>query len=190
MRGEHQLFGPEVAVLGSARIEPPDPRWDQARVLGGLLAQAGFTVVTGGYGGLMSAVSQGVSEGGGRVVGLPMRHWDKLEPNRWNAELRWSDGYGARLDHLLRCSAVVALPGGVGTLSEVSVIWAAAQTEATPLSIVLLGHGWPPLIKAIGENLVVGAKDLELLRIATSPEEVMQALNEPAEHSTGQGPRG
>jgi uncharacterized protein (TIGR00725 family) len=181
---------PEVAVLGSARIESPDPRWDQARALGGLLAKGGFTVVTGGYGGLMSAVSQGVSEGGGRVVGLPMRHWDKLEPNRWNAELRWSEGYGARLDHILRCCAVVALPGGIGTLSEVSVVWAAAQTEATLLSIVLLGEGWPALIKAIGENLVVGPQDLSLLRMVTSPEEVMRALTEPADRSRGSGPRG
>lgn len=190
MSSADRALGPEVAVLGSARIEQPDPRWDQARELGRLLAQRGFTVVTGGYGGLMSAVSQGVSEGGGRVVGLPMRHWDKLEPNRWNAELRWSDGYGARLDHLLRCDAVVALPGGVGTLSEVSVIWSAAQTEATPPAIVLLGDGWPPLIKAIGENLVVGPEDLKLLRIVTSPEEVMRALAEPADRSTRPGPRG
>ena len=190
MSTEDQVFGPEVAVLGSARIEPLDPRWDQARALGGLLAKGGFTVVTGGYGGLMSAVSQGVSEGGGRVVGLPMRHWDKLEPNRWNAELRWSDGYGTRLDHLLRCAAVIALPGGVGTLSEVSVIWAAAQTEATPLTIVLLGEGWPPLLEAFRSHLVVGPDDLKLLRIAATPEEAVQALTAPAEQDARPGPRG
>lgn len=113
-----------------------------------------------------------------------------LEPNRWNVELRWSDGYGARLDHLLRCSAVVALPGGVGTLSELSVIWAAAQTEATPLLIVLLGDCWSPLINAIAENLVVGPRDLSLLRIVTSPEEVMRALTEPAGPSDRPGPHG
>jgi predicted Rossmann-fold nucleotide-binding protein len=138
----------------------------------------------------MSAVSQGVSEGGGRVVGLPMRHWDRLEPNRWNAELRWSDGYGARLDHLLRCAAVIALPGGVGTLSEVSVIWAAAQTEATPLTIVLLGEGWPPLLEAFRKHLVVGRDDLKLLRIATNPEEAVAALTASAESDPRPGPRG
>jgi uncharacterized protein (TIGR00730 family) len=190
MSSKKRVFGPEVAVLGSARIEPPDPRWDQAHALGGLLARGGFTVVTGGYGGLMSAVSQGVSEGGGRVVGLPMRHWDRLEPNRWNAELRWSDGYGARLDHLLRCAAVIALPGGVGTLSEVSVIWAAAQTEATPLTIVLLGEGWPPLLEAFRKHLVVGRDDLKLLRIATNPEEAVAALTASAESDPRPGPRG
>jgi len=180
----------EIAVLGSARIEPPDPRWEMAHRMGRLLAEHGFAVVTGGYGGLMSAVSQGVHESGGRVIGLPMRHWDKLEPNRWNAELRWSDGYGTRLDHLLRCAGVVALPGGVGTLSEMAVIWAAAQTEPNPPSIVLLGDGWPPLIAAIAANLVVGPDDLELLQIVATPEEAIQALTVPAARGRRPGPRG
>ena len=48
----------EVAVLGSARIGPGDPRHHDAQRLGGLLAAQGWTVVTGGYGGLMAAVSQ------------------------------------------------------------------------------------------------------------------------------------
>jgi uncharacterized protein (TIGR00730 family) len=181
---------PEVAVLGSARIEPPDPRWEVARRLGGLLAQHGCAVVTGGYGGLMSAVSQGVSEGGGRVIGLPMRHWDKLAPNRWNAELRWSDGYGTRLDYLLRCTGVIALPGGVGTLSEMAVIWAAAQTEPNPPSIVLLGDAWAQLIEAIAANLVVGPADLDLLHLVATPDEVIQALTAPAERGRTPGPRG
>jgi uncharacterized protein (TIGR00725 family) len=161
-----------------------------ARRLGELLAQHGFAVVTGGYGGLMSAVSQGASENGGRVIGLPMRHWENLTPNRWNAELRWSDGYATRLGHLLRCPGVIALPGGVGTLSEMAVIWAAAQTEPDPPTIVLLGEGWPPLIKAIGEQLVVGHEDLKLLQIVASPEEAVEALTVPAGPNARPGPRG
>jgi uncharacterized protein (TIGR00730 family) len=180
----------EVAVLGSARIERPDPRWELARKMGELLAEHGFTVVTGGYGGLMAAASQGAHEQGGRVIGLPMRHWDQLEPNPWNDELRWSNGYGTRLDHLLLCTGVVALPGGVGTLSEMAVIWAAAQTEPNPPSIVLLGDSWPPLIAAIQENLVIGAADLELLHVVVTPEEAIQALTVPAARNRMPRPRG
>ncbi len=180
----------EIAVLGSARIEQPDPRWEMAHRLGGLLAQYGFAVVTGGYGGLMSAVGQGVHERGGRVIGLPMRHWHDLEPNRWNAELRWSDGYGTRLDHVLRCAGVIALAGGVGTLSEMSVIWAAAQTEPNAPLIVLLGDHWPSVIKVIGENLVVGPADLKLLQIVATPEDAIQALKAPPGRSRRPGPHG
>jgi hypothetical protein len=161
-----------------------------ARSLGGLLVQRGFAVVTGGYGGLMSAVGQGASEAGGHVIGLPIRHWQNLEPNRWNAELRWSDGYAARLSHLLHCAGVVVLPGGVGTLSEMSVVWAAAQTEPDPPTIVLLGAGWPPVIKTIREQLVVGPQDLELLRFAATPEGAVQALTIPIDPTARPGPRG
>jgi len=180
----------EIGVLGSARIEPPDPRWEMAHTLGGLLAHHGFAVVTGGYGGLMAAAGQGASEGGGHVIGLPMRHWENLTPNRWNAELRWSDGYATRLGHLLQCTGVIALPGGVGTLSEMSVVWAAAQTEPNPPTIVLLGAGWPPMIKAIGEQLVVGPQDLELLRFAATPEGAVHWLTIPIDPPARPGPRG
>jgi uncharacterized protein (TIGR00725 family) len=180
----------EIAVLGSARIEQPDPRWELAHRLGALLARHGFAVVTGGYGGLMAATGQGAHESGGRVIGLPMRHWDNLAPNRWNAELRWSDGYGARLDHLLRCTGVIALPGGIGTLSEMAVVWAAAQTEPNPPVIVLLGDSWPPLVKVIGENLVVGPQDLELLRFAVTPEAAVQCLTVATDPTARPGPRG
>jgi predicted Rossmann-fold nucleotide-binding protein len=138
----------------------------------------------------MSAVSQGAHEKGGRVVGLPMRHWKHLEPNQWSAELRWADGYGARLEHLLRCSAVVALPGGVGTLAELSVVWSAAQTEARPPQILLLGDCWPPIIDAIGRYLVVGPDDLRLLRVVGSPAAVIEALSGPIEHVRRRGAHG
>jgi uncharacterized protein (TIGR00725 family) len=182
--------GFEVGVLGSARIEPPDRRWDEARDLGARLARGGYTVVTGGYGGLMAAVSRGAHENGGKVIGLPMRHWDRLQPNAWNAELRWADGYGNRLEHLLRCRAVIALPGGVGTLSELSVVWAAAQTEANPPAILALGDAWPPMIEAIAKNLVVGAADLSLVRLVPGPAAALDALMESGERPAGRGPRG
>ncbi len=182
----------EIGVLGSARLNEPDDRWKQAQRLGGLLADAGYAIVTGGYGGLMAAVSRGAHERGGHVVGLSMQHWTGIEPNRWNADLRWSSTYGARLNHLLRCDAIIALPGGVGTLSEMAVAWSASQTEGRPLPIILLGDCWPPLVSAFREHLVIGSEDLRLLRFAATPEEALQmvreALREPGR--VGPGPRG
>jgi uncharacterized protein (TIGR00730 family) len=166
----------EVGVMGSARLSEDDPRWAQAHRLGVLLAREGFTVVTGGYGGLMAAVSRGAHEAGGRVVGLPMRHWKAIEPNRWNAELRWSESYGERISHILRCDAIVAMPGGVGTLSEMAMTWAALQTEQRAQPLVLLGDGWPPVIQAIRASLIVGDHDLRLLRFAASPEEAVREI--------------
>src|SRR5258708_39789911 len=80
----------EIAVLGSARLTENDDRWTQAHQLGALLADEGYVVVTGGYGGLMAAVSRGAHERGGHVVGLPKRHRAGIGPNQWNAGLRWA----------------------------------------------------------------------------------------------------
>lgn len=160
----------EVGVMGSARLGEDSAWWSQARSLGTLLAEAGFAVVTGGYGGLMAAVSQGAHERGGQVIGLPMRHWTHLEPNPWNGDLRWSESYATRIGHLLRCDAVIALAGGVGTLAEMAVMWSALQTESRPVPVILLGECWPPVVRVLREQLVIGDDDIELLRLVSTPE--------------------
>jgi uncharacterized protein (TIGR00730 family) len=182
----------EIGILGSARLGEDDARWEQARRLGELLADAGFAIVTGGYGGLMAAVSRGAHERGGSVIGLPMRHWGGVKPNQWNNDLRWSTDYGTRINHLLHCQAIIALPGGVGTLAEIASAWAAAQTEGRSLPLILLGDCWPPLLQTIREHLVVNDRDLDLLRLAASPEEALQKLQVGLQEKTwrGAGPHG
>lgn len=165
----------QVAVLGSARLDEDAPSWPAALELGRLLAEGGATVVTGGYAGLMAAVSRGAHEAGADVVGLTMSAWRELQPNDWVTEARASDHYGARLQALLEMDAVVALDGGVGTLSELAVVWAAAQTEPEAPAIVLLGRAWPPLIDAFRRELVIDERDLALLRVATTPVEAAEA---------------
>lgn len=166
----------EIGVMGSARLTEDDPRWAEAERLGTLLADGGFAVVTGGYGGLMAAVSRGAHSRGGHVVGLPMSAWEALQPNEWNAELRWADGYAARLGHLLQCDAVIALPGGVGTLSEMAIVWASIQTEPEAPPLILVGDGWPPVIAAIRDNLVISNRDTALLTLVETPEEAVAAV--------------
>jgi uncharacterized protein (TIGR00730 family) len=180
--------GPEVGVMGSARLTENDDRWAQAHKLGTLLAAEGFVVVTGGYGGLMGAVSRGAHEMGGHVIGLPMRHWTGIEPNPWNADLRWSTNYGNRINHILRCDAVIALPGGIGTLSELAMVWAASQTEERVRPLVLLGDCWPPIIKSIREYLVISDVDLNLLRFVPGPEQAIQEIRLGLQDKNRRGP--
>ena len=184
-------IGLEIAVLGSARLAENEEWWAQAYKLGALLAKEGYAIVTGGYGGLMAAASRGAHEAGGRAIGLPMQHWTGIAPNPWNAELRWSSNYGTRLNYFLHCEAAIALPGGVGTLSEMAIAWAASQTEKRALPLVLLGDCWLQLIKVVRENLVVSDVDLNLLRFAASPEEAVRELQAGLQDKRiGPGPRG
>lgn len=182
----------EVGVMGSARLDEASAWWARAHALGALLVEAGFAVVTGGYGGLMAAVSRGAHERCGQVIGLPMRHWKHLEPNPWNGDLRWSESYATRLGHLLRCDAVIALPGGVGTLAEMAIVWSALQTEQRPVPLVLLGECWPPVLGVLREQLVIGDGDFDLLRVAETPEEAVALVQTGLRDGwqVGQGPRG
>jgi uncharacterized protein (TIGR00730 family) len=187
--GAHRTV--EVGVIGSARIAASDPRYVDAERLGRALAGEGWTVVTGGYGGLMGAVSGAAASVGGHTVGLPMSDWKHLTPHESNAELRWSVDYAERLRYLMSTDVVVALPGGIGTLSEAAMVWAAAQTEPQAARLLLVGARWHDVRDAIESNLVVDAADLSLARCVSSVDDVVPAVREvlaaPAERRRARG---
>jgi uncharacterized protein (TIGR00730 family) len=165
-------------VIGSARIGSEDPRYADAELLGRAIAAEGWALVTGGYGGLMGAAAEGAASAGGHTIGLPMSAWEHLTPHASNVELRWSADYAERLAHLLAADAVVALPGGIGTLSEASIVWAAAQTESDTAALVVVGDAWAGLLEAFGTSLVVDRDDLAIARLARTVEEVVPAVRE------------
>ena len=167
-----------VAVIGSARLSPPDPRCALASQLGAALAAKGWTTLTGGYGGLMAITSRAAAEAGGRVIGLPMSGWTNLEPNRWNDELRWSDTYAERLAHLMAADVVVALDGGIGTLSEAAVVWAALQTEPGAADLVFVGEGWPPVLQSLASHLVIDDRDLALVTVCADAQQVVAHIEQ------------
>ena len=167
-----------VGVLGSARLGPDDPRHAAARRLGAALAGAGYEVATGGYSGLMAAVSQGASEAGGHVVGLTLRTWAELGPNRWVTEEIVAADWFDRLRRLARCDALVALEGGLGTLAELSTSWANLQTDpALTPPLILVGPAWAEMVEAVGRLLVVDKSDVALVRLVESVDEVLPALD-------------
>lgn len=189
--GESARRAVEVGVIGSARIGPDDPRYADAARLGRSLAAEGWAVVTGGYGGLMGATSAGAASAGGHTVGLPMSDWKHLTPHESNAELRWSVDYAERLRHLLLCDVVVALPGGIGTLSEAAIVWAAAQTEPDAAQLVLVGSDWRAVRDAVGAGLVVDDDDLALARCVGVVDDVVPAIREALSATReNRGPRG
>jgi len=180
-----------VAVIGSARLTPPDPRCVLAEQTGAAIAARGWAVMTGGYGGLMEVTSRAAAEAGGTVIGLPMRGWTALTPNRWNHELRWSDTYPERLAHLLTADAMIALDGGIGTLSEAAIAWSARQTEPAAPELIFLGTGWPPVLRSLAEHLVIDARDLAYATVCADPDQAIAriAANQPRRPRAA-GPRG
>lgn len=168
----------EIGVIGSARIGPEDPRYADAERVGRALARQGWVVVTGGYGGLMGAASGGAAAVGGHTVGLPMSDWQHLAPHESNAELRWAVDYAERLRFLMSTDVVVALPGGIGTLSEAAMVWAAAQTEPGATQLILVGEEWRGVRDAVREGLVVDEDDVALARCVDTVDDVVAAVHD------------
>jgi uncharacterized protein (TIGR00725 family) len=166
-------------VFGSARLTPEDPRYEEARQVGERLARAGYAIATGGYGGLMEAVSHGASRAGGHVVGVPMRSWSWQAPNRWISETRWAEDIFQRLRAFHACDALVALPGGLGTLSEVTLVWANRGTDPdrTP-PLLLLGPVWAEMHDHFQRLLVIDKRDLMLVQLVPTIDQIIPALEQ------------
>ena len=140
-----------ITVFGGSAPKPGEAAYDQAYRLGKMIGEAGFTVLTGGYIGTMEAVSRGVAECGGRVVGITcdqIEKWRPVSPNKWvQEELRYAT-LKERLYALIdNCDAALVLPGGIGTLAELAVMWSQLQTGAiTPRPLIFIGSGWRVVI--------------------------------------------
>jgi uncharacterized protein (TIGR00730 family) len=182
--------GTRVTVFGSSRVTPDEPAYQEARRLGRLLAQAGYTVCSGGYAGAMEAVSRGAAQAGGTVVGITVELWaSRLQVNSWVGEEVVTPHLFERLLRLTESDAYVALPGGPGTLGEVALVWNLFQTESVPLRpLILVGPQWRQLVRCFERGLRVETRDLELLQFARTVEEVLPLLPRPsADHAPARG---
>jgi predicted Rossmann-fold nucleotide-binding protein len=126
----------------------------------------------------MAAVSQGAAEAGGHVVGLTMKPWAEIQANRWVAEEIAADDWFDRLRRLAGCDAIVGLEGGLGTLAELSTTWANGQTDpGTNPPLILVGPAWGELVGVIGRLLVVDERDIGLVRLVGTVDEVPAMLD-------------
>lgn len=136
-----------ITVFGGAQPKEGSAAYDEARELGALLAQRGYAVLTGGYMGTMEAASRGASEAGGHVIGvtcIDIEEWRGTSPNQWVKEERRKKSLIERLQALIEgCDAAIALPGGAGTLAEISLMWNLMIVESLPpRPLILIGSGW------------------------------------------------
>jgi hypothetical protein len=172
-----------ITVFGSASPLDGEPAYEDARQFGEQLAHAGHVVLTGGYMGTMEAVSRGAVEAGGYTVGVTcdqIERWRNAKANAWVKEERRFESLHERLYCLIEsCDAAMALPGGVGTLAEIAVMWSQMQTQALPeRPLILIGSGWrkifDTLFNEMKSNILASHRDL--LHFAKNADEAISML--------------
>ena len=166
-----------VTIFGGSRCGESSEEYRQAKDLGAKLAIAGFTICTGGYLGVMEAASRGARENGGRVLGIVMNQF-KAEPNRFLTDKVATKHFYERLQNLIdRSVGFVALRGGMGTVTEISLVWNKLQTGVlNRRPLVLLGSGWKQVVKCWQENLVVSDEDISWLDFAETAEDAQRII--------------
>jgi len=177
------FVGPCVTVFGSARFAEVHPYYALTRELGARIAQAKFTVMTGGGPGLMEAANRGAKEANGISIGCNIVLPREQKPNhyldKW-VEFRY---FFVRNVMLVKYSyGFVAAPGGFGTLDELFEVATLIQTgKIKNFPVVLLGAAyWSPLLVFVRESLLVNAaidaRDLDQMLVTDSPSEAVSFI--------------
>ncbi len=178
----HDL-GPAVSIFGSARITPNDAVYKKAEKIAELFVKKGFSVITGGGGGVMEAANKGAAEAGGTSVGLNIILPFEQKPNLFaNVTLDFKYFFIRKVMFIKYASAYIILPGGFGTLDELFEAVTLVQTRRIkPFPLILVGSEyWAGLIDWIKDKLLgekrISSEDLEILQIMDDPEEIVKAV--------------
>lgn len=178
-----------VAVYGSSMAQPGEPSYEATVQVGKVIADAGYAVISGGYAGLMEAASRGAASGDGQVIGVTtaiLKDLRGAQPNQWLTEEIHYPTMRERLMHLiLEPDAHVVMPGGIGTLAELIMVWELVRVnELPPRPIILYGAYWGDLLAPMRDLPYFHASSWALLETADTPTAVIQLIQAKLEASS------
>lgn len=176
---------PAATVWGSARVAPGSPDYERARRLGALLADRGYSVITGGGPGLMEAANRGAFERNGKSVGLNVALGREQIPNSYTTtHLHFRYFFVRKVMLVKYSSAFFVLPGGFGTLDELFECLTLVQThKIEPFPIVLIGtEFWNGLVEwlkaqVLTRGLIAGS-DLRLFRVTDDIDDAVRQVED------------
>jgi uncharacterized protein (TIGR00730 family) len=174
---------PAVSMFGSARIKEGHPYYETAKTIARKLSDAGFSVISGGGPGLMEATNQGAHAGRSPAIGLNIMLPHEKSGNPYqDISLTFRYFFARKMMFVRFASAYVVLPGGFGTLDELTECLTLVQTgKSRRIPIILVGAPfWAGLIDWFRERLVgegmIGADDVHLMRVIDDPDDIVEAI--------------
>ncbi len=174
---------PSVSIFGSARIAPGHPYYALTEDIARKLADAGFSVVSGGGPGLMEAANKGAYHGKSPSVGLNIRLPHEQTTNAFqDVSLTFQHFFARKVMFVKYAKAYVCMPGGFGTLDELVEALTLIQTGKSARMPIILVHRpyWDGLVEWFKRTLVtegmIDNADLELFTVVDSADEVLETI--------------
>ncbi len=174
---------PSVSIFGSARTPSDDPIYQLTEEIAYQLSEAGFAVVSGGGPGIMEAANKGAQKGKSPSIGLNIKLPNEQAGNPYqDISLTFRHFFSRKVMFVKYASAYVVLPGGFGTLDEFAEILTLVQTgKSRPIPIILVHKPfWDGLLdwfkNTLAEAGTIAKKDLDLIQVLDTPEEVVNAI--------------
>jgi uncharacterized protein (TIGR00730 family) len=185
VEGFDRLSGiePAVSIYGSARVKADDEIYKNAEEIAYRLGKMGFSIITGGGPGVMEAANKGATRAGVNSIGLNIILPEQQALNTFTTKTLSFNHFFVRKVMLVKyATAFVIMPGGLGTLDELTEILTLIQThKIKPFPVVLFNSMyWEGFLNWL-ENTVllkgfISEKDFNLLRVSDKPEEVAQTV--------------
>lgn len=144
-----------ISVFGSSRPREHEPEYIEARHIGRALAEAGFIVCNGGYGGIMEASARGAKEAGGETIGVTVDAFARTA-NQWiDKEIRETT-LVERIQTLVNtANGFVIVKGGTGTLLELAYAWEFINKRFIPEKpIIIVGDFWGRVVETLKDELL------------------------------------
>ncbi|MBI2410710.1 MAG: TIGR00730 family Rossman fold protein [Candidatus Kerfeldbacteria bacterium] len=176
----------DITIFGSARTKPGEKYYKVAEKLGRLLAQEGFSVITGGGPGIMEAANKGAYEAGGESIGLGVQLPFEQRMNDYILHGIGFNFFFTRKVMLTSPSqAFIAFPGGYGTIDEIFEVLTLIKThKMQPVPVILVGKEfWGQLRKFLKEQMLdkhqtINEEELHVFDIVDTAEEAIQILRQ------------
>ncbi len=185
VEGFEKLSGiePAVTVYGASRLKPGTYDYEKTREIAALLGKEGFNIITGGGPGAMEAANLGAREAGVKSVGLNIELPEEQVCNAFAGISVTFNHFFARKIMLVKYStAFVIIPGGMGTLDELTEVLTLIQThKIKPFPVILFNSGfWQGFLSWLRNqslaNGYITEEDLKLLRLSDDPKEVVDII--------------
>lgn len=186
VEGFDKLTGiqPAVTIYGAATATPDQPEYQNARKIANMLGQQGFNIITGGGPGMMEAANLGAIEAGVKSVGLNIELPKEQKCNVYsNLNITFKHFFVRKIMLVKYATAFVIMPGGLGTMDELTEVLVLIQTnKIKPFPVILFNSAfWRGFLDWLETNVLqsgyISNEDINLLRISDQPADVVNIVS-------------